>query len=607
MGVSLSETPALSLLTAFLEMHRHYSDEHQAYRTEDVQALIEHPYMPTVTTLDFGHARMRSSRLEKTLPHAIQSFFQPLSSDQPGLLFDHLLDGLEQLHAHHEKRTDTSVGLAEYISEVLVFTHQRIQKLADIYRSQSMELELEALGQLIRDYFRHARIPFQGEPLKGLQILGPLEARNLDYPHLYIPNLNEGVFPKGGDSSLIPFHLKKAFGMPVVDDEVAEAAYYFFMALSRAERIQLLYNESMDVLGAREQSRFVQSLSLFTPENWNLSEQLQVQEVQPLAQAPISLEKTSDIQAAMRADLQNGLSPSKLRTILECPLRYYRHYISKIKEPRETDRSYSPLNIGNLLHLLMEKLYKPLDGQTVTETLLTELQSHVDEQLREIMLEELKVDADQLQRGELLLLFTYVRQAAQKVLAYDRTLLPFQMVGHEKQIEDLRIPIDIEGLDYITVKGIIDRVDIVGGYYRFSDYKTGNSGYDSKSAAEIFPFTKMMEPGQKKYHSLAIQLGLYAWAHHESGLLQDRSGIQISHYVIPEMHEPTRYDHRFRIGKKDPMDNLQPHYDDIRESLTEVLRHLLDTEQPITQTDHTNFCGYCPFQQLCKRQDAGGF
>ena len=370
MGVSLSETPALSLLTAFLEMHRHYSDEHQAYRTEDVQALIEHPYMPRVTTLDFGHARMRSSRLEKTLPQAIQSFFQPLSSEQPGLLFDHLLDGLEQLHAHHQARTDTSVGLAEYISEVLVFTHQRIQKLADIYRSQSMELELEALGQLIRDYFRHARIPFQGEPLKGLQILGPLEARNLDYPHLYIPNLNEGVFPKGGDSSLIPFHLKKAFGMPVVDDEVAEAAYYFFMALSRAERIQLLYNESMDVLGAREQSRFVQSLSLFTPENWNLSEQLQVQEVQPLAQEPISLEKTSDIQAAMRADLQNGLSPSKLRTILECPLRYYRHYISKIKEPRETDRSYSPLNIGNLLHLLMEKLYKPLEGQTVTEPLL---------------------------------------------------------------------------------------------------------------------------------------------------------------------------------------------------------------------------------------------
>ncbi len=607
MGVSLSETPAASLLATYLEMHQNYAADHLAFRTQDVQALTDHPYMPELKALDFSHARMRLKDLHAGLPESMRPFFKPLAAAQPVELFDHLLLGIKNLHAHHSNRQDTSVGLAEYISEVLVFTHQRIQKLADIYRTQSMALELDALGQLIQDYFRHARIPFQGEPLKGLQILGSLEARNLDYKHLFIPNLNEGVFPRGGDNSLIPFHLKKAFGMPVVDDEIAESAYYFFMALSRAQTIHLLYNESMDVLGAREQSRFVQSLTLFTPDNWKLSQSLQVQKVEPKTQAPIVIEKTDAILSAIRTDLQTGLSPSKLRTILQCHLRYYRHYISKIKEPDIHDRSYSPLNIGNLLHDLLEKLYEPFKGKKIKANTLDEMQERIDGELRDLMIEDLKVDPDQIERGELLLLYTYVRQAVQKILDYDRGLLPFEMVDHEVNMGGLRIPIKIEGLDYITLTGKIDRVDIVQGYYRFSDYKTGVSGFSQKSAAEIGPFSKMMEPDQKDYHDLAIQLGIYAWANHEAGKYQDRSGIQIGHYVIPEMHDPAEYDDRFHIGKaKEPLD-LAEHYSDIRESLTQIIGQLLDPETPIVQTSHTNHCSYCPFQQLCKRQDAGWF
>ncbi len=607
MGVSLSETPALSLLSAFLELHQNYDSGLAVYRTEDVQRLIEHPYMPPASALNYNHARMRSETLADDAPHSLRPFFEPLSPDQPAALFDQLLEGLANLHAYHEARTDTSVGLAEYISEVLVFTHQRIQKLADIYRTQSMKLEIDALRQLVRDYFRNARIPFQGEPLKGLQILGPLEARNLDFPNLFVPNLNEGVMPRGGDTSLIPFHLKKAFGIPVVDDEVAESAYYFFMALSRAEDVHLMYNESMDVLGAREISRFAQSLELFTPANWTLRKSLQVQEVQPITQKAIEIEKTPEILAAIRADLQKGLSPSKLNTILSCHLKYYRHYISRIKEEMQTDRSYSPLNIGNLLHKLMEELYKPHEKKTVDAEIIDQLQSAIEPTLRKMMMTELQVDADQLERGELLLLFHYVKQGAGHILAYDKKIAPFVMDEHEKEIDGLSIPMEIEGLDSIKINGKIDRVDIHQGYYRFSDYKTGISGLNNKKAAEIKPFSKMMEPGQKDYHSLAIQLGLYAWAHHESGLLQDRSGIQISHYVVPEMHDPQTYDHRFKFNNSDPLDSLNEQYDDIREGLTAALEPLLDPNQPIVQTPHTQSCAYCPFKQLCKRQDSGYF
>jgi hypothetical protein len=273
----------------------------------------------------------------------------------------------------------------------------------------------------------------------------------------------------------------------------------------------------------------------------------------------------------------------------------------------QTDRSYSPLNIGNLLHKLMEELYGSYEKKTVTAEVVEHLQAAVEPTLQRLMMTELMVDADQLERGELLLLFHYVKQGAEHILAYDKKIAPFVMEEHEKSIEGLKIPIDIDGLDYIKINGKIDRVDIYQGYYRFSDYKTGLSGFQNNQAAEIKPFSQMMEPGQKDYHSLAIQLGIYAFAHRESGLLQDRSGIQISHYVLPEMHNPSTYDHRFNFKKSDPLDTLDEQYDDIREGLTAALAPLLDPDQPIIQTPHTKFCAYCPFKQLCKRQDAGHF
>jgi hypothetical protein len=256
---------------------------------------------------------------------------------------------------------------------------------------------------------------------------------------------------------------------------------------------------------------------------------------------------------------------------------------------------------------LLERLYKPYSGKKIEKKTLDEIQQRIDSELRTLMIDELKIDPDQIEHGELLLLYTYVRQAAQKVLTYDRQLVPFEMVGHEVEIKGLRIPMEVDNLPFITLKGKIDRVDIVNGRYRFSDYKTGVSGLKKNDAAYIKPFPKMMELDQGKYHHLAIQLGLYAWANHEAGKFQDRGGIQIGHYVIPQMHQPADYDHRFRMGKKKFVEDLSDHYSDIRDSLGQIIGQLLDSEMPIVQTSHTNHCSYCPFQQLCKRQDAGWF
>jgi hypothetical protein len=220
MGVSLKETPILSLLQQYLTMHQRRISKSDWFISEDVQRILEHPYIESklIGTLSLDRYTISSSALIENLEPMHKHWFAPIEHDRPEELFDHFLKGLEELYQYQQEQPSGAEGLSQYISEIIVFAGQRLRRLRDIYREERIELSYDALHVLIDHYFRHARIPFKGVPLRGLQILGPLEARNLDFDHVIIPQMNEGAFPGNPSQSLIPYHLQKAFRIPVPEE-----------------------------------------------------------------------------------------------------------------------------------------------------------------------------------------------------------------------------------------------------------------------------------------------------------------------------------------------------------------------------------------------------
>lgn len=614
MGVSLKETPILSLLQQYLTMHQRRISDTDWFLSEDVQRVLEHPYVESdqISSLSLDQYTISSAALIAALEPMHKHWFAPIEHDRPEELFDHFLQGLEALYQYQQEQSAGAEGLSQYISEIIVFAGQRLRRLRDIYREERIELSFDALHVLIDHYFRHARIPFKGVPLRGLQILGPLEARNLDFDHVIIPQMNEGSFPGSPSQSLIPYHLQKAFRIPVPEEALAEEAYYFYMAIARASKVSLLYNELTGDLGAKELSRFAQSIRLFLPPSWTLKEKKHLQSNQSTFQDPVIIEKTPEIRSAILADLKRGLSPSKLQTYLDCSLKYYLKYIEGRRTETTTDRKYSGLTLGRVLHKTMENLYEK--GRNYTPEDIDNLMEKAESMVQEIMEKSLKIHPKFQSRGELLLIRNYIIDRVRHILEYDKKWAPFTMVQHEFDVgdySDSSIPIrGVEGLNSIRFKGIIDRVDKKGSLLRLSDYKTGVISLRSnRPSSEIADWEDMMASEQKQYHSLAIQLGLYGWVvgrlkPSSLGSFQD---IQLGNYTVQEMSNPAEYDHRFRKGRK-VLESLDADdYHSIEAGLTQVFREMLDPERAFYQTDDTSKCNFCPFNQFCKRTDPAFF
>lgn len=234
----------------------------------------------------------------------------------------------------------------------------------DVTDRKEFVKSLRSFLRLLRQLARAEKIPFSGEPLKGLQIMGVLETRNLDYKNVFILSLNEGAFPSfGGKGSYVPFNIRKAYALPTTEHQDAMYAYLFYRMLQRAENVFLFYNTETDQLGQGEKSRYLQQLIFES--GLKLESQVLHNPVMPLAIDPIIIQKTDEVQQAiMKLNEGNtyfkGISPSALTTYLDCRLRFYFKHVARVKEPDEVEDELGARELGNFLHKVMEKFYKNL-------------------------------------------------------------------------------------------------------------------------------------------------------------------------------------------------------------------------------------------------------
>lgn len=493
MGFPLSQTPAYSFVNALMELHTSgYNPNNGRYLFAEVISVLKHPYTRQLSP--------EAEKLEQTLTR--DNRFYPLPSE---LKQDEVL---ELLFTPRRNNLDLCCMLSEAIKKVATIYQQQAASHSDafdqLYREslfktytlvnrfhtliESKELNVQAgtFQRLLTRVMSSSSIPFHGEPAIGMQVMGVLETRNLDFRHLILLSVNEGQLPKaGGDSSFIPYNLRKAFGMTTIDHKIAVYAYYFYRLLQRAEKVTLVYNTATDGINRGELSRFMLQFLI----EWGHPIQRKQLEAEqsPQGSAPITIEKTPDIMERMRKvfDLQSNpkaiISPSALNCYLDCSLKFYYKYVALLSAPDEVSADIDSAKFGSIFHYAAEHIYKDLTshGKLINkenlETLLKDevrLQTYVDNGFKELFF-NLPPDEQPEYNGIQLINSAVILKYVQQLLRNDLRYAPFTFVGSEQPVYE---NITIQATDKIIqsrIGGIIDRMDTKDGTLRIVDYKTG--------------------------------------------------------------------------------------------------------------------------------------
>jgi hypothetical protein len=379
MGFPIGATPVFNMIELLIELQINRLGE--SFNHRQVLALLGHPYL---IAADAGVANVkRKEILSNNWVHVPMGFlaseiqlhrivFKPVETSilsylraiitEVGMLstiadFDreYLFHFIKLLNRIHEITGEA------YDVETIRRTNPH-DKITDKSFVKKLNASLKAFLRLFKQLVQSHKIPFSGEPLRGLQVMGVLETRNLDFKNVFILSLNEGSFPSfGGKNSYIPFTIRKAYGLPTVDHQDAMYAYLFYRVLQRAENIFLFYNTETDVLGQGESSRYLKQL--IYESGLYLERKILHDPIQPSLTSPIVIHKDKDVIEALvnlsEGNLRfKGISPSALNTYIECRLRFYLRHVAKVKEPDEVEEDLDARVLGNFLHSVMELFYR---------------------------------------------------------------------------------------------------------------------------------------------------------------------------------------------------------------------------------------------------------
>ena len=618
MGFPLSQTPAYSFVNALMELHTSgYNPNNGRYLFAEVISVLKHPYTRQLSP--------EAEKLEQTLTR--DNRFYPLPSE---LKQDNVL---ELLFTPRRNNLDLCSMLSEALKEVAVIYQQQAASHSDafdqLYREslfktytlvnrfhtliESKELNVQAgtFQRLLTRVMSSSSIPFHGEPAIGMQVMGVLETRNLDFRHLIMLSVNEGQLPKaGGDSSFIPYNLRKAFGMTTIDHKIAVYAYYFYRLMQRTEKVTLVYNTATDGINRGELSRFMLQFLI----EWGypvLRKQLEAAQ-SPQDSTPIIIEKTPDIMERMKSvfDIRNNpkalISPSALNCYLDCPLKFYYKYVALLSAPDEVTADIDSAKFGSIFHYAAEHIYKALTahGKLISkenlETLLKDevrLQTYVDNGFKELFF-NLPPNEQPEYNGIQLINSAVIVKYIQQLLRNDLRYAPFTFVGSEQRIfENIEICTSTGDIQS-RIGGIIDRIDSKGESLRIVDYKTGGDADTPANVQSLFI-------PDKKRSNYVFQTFLYASIVCKK--LREKNDSRLVAPALLYIHRAAseNYSPVIQMGEprkpKEPVENFAQYEGDFRENLKTLLEDIFNPDISFTQTEIEDKCAYCDFRALCKK------
>lgn len=616
MGFPLSQTPVYSFLIALLELHTHgFNFKSGRYTFQSVVTLLKHPYTRQLT----GQAELLEKELTRNnrfypLPgelgkdEFLTRLFTPLSGNlNLCIRLSETLQQVASIYQANTSGTEDTDAFNQLYRESLFKAYTTINRFRTLIEEDELTVQSETFRRLLVKVLSTTNIPFHGEPAIGMQVMGVLETRNLDFRHLVLLSVNEGQLPKsGGDSSFIPYNLRKAFGMTTIEHKIAVYAYYFYRLLQRAERITLMYNTSSDGLNRGEWSRFMLQFLIEWPHP--ITRQFLEAGQSPQGTSSITVEKTPDVMRQMqslfdvRANPKAKFSPSALNYYLDCPLKFYYRYVAGLSAPDEVSAEIDSATFGSIFHYAAEHIYKDLTthGKVINkealETLLrneVKLQDYVDTAFKKLFFnvpQNEKPEYNGVQLINSAVIARYLKQLLQNDLRY----APFTFIASEMEVDE---PIDIQtpkGVIKSRIGGIIDRMDSKDGTLRIVDYKTGGD-------ADTPPHVESLFIPDKKRSNYVFQTFLYAAIMcRKQPTMKIAPALLYIHRAATETYSPV-----IQMGEprkpKEAVEDFSKYEKEYRERLQGLLEEIFNPEKSFTQTEIIEKCTYCDFKALCKR------
>jgi len=620
MGFPLSSTPLFNLVELLIDMQISRKDEQFNHR--NVLALLGHPY---AVAADAGVANSkRKDILQNNWVHVSQSYLATevvlhrLMFAVPhagtytiytitGYLKDIIIEigSLPTLSDFDKEYAFHFITLLNRIQDIMGSAEASltVTPAASLKEARTREREaLRSFLRLFRQLIRSEKIPFRGEPLKGMQIMGVLETRNLDFKNVFVLSLNEGALPAfSSKGSYIPFTIRKAYGLPTPEHQDSTYAYLFYRMLQRAENIFLFYNSETDVLGQGEMSRYLQQL--LYESGLPVQRHILHNAMRPNAITPITIKKDDKVFQSLARHCTGQrqpreLTPTALNDYIECRLKFYFRHVARIREAREVEEDLDARVLGNFLHRVMELFYRDITNAkrstTLESTDFGNYEGKVDRIIDRVFIEAYGLDPEKevVYEGQRLVVKEIVKRFVDRIVTIDRAYAPFTLEALESRGMNYTINLGVEGNPGVVIGGIIDRADSKGDVLRVIDYKTGKDELAFDNITNLFE-------RQGKRNKAAFQTLLYALLFYKNF----PGGKQMK--LVPGlMNRINLFDDDFMFGLRHGRDFLRdatPLLAEFEEGIRALLEELYNPAIPFDQTTDVEICGFCPYRSICYR------
>lgn len=521
MGYPLAGTPVASLIEYILALQKNvrYIDRNPLFYFRDVLPVLNHRYILSTSPEIISslvkeiteNNKIYISHTELGKTPLLEILFTPVTGVEA--FSDYLIKVLEELNKvmsslSDEEEEDATQRTNDLEQEFIFHYFTTVNRMREVMKDARIEMKIDTFFRLLKRVTDTITIPFHGEPLSGLQIMGVLETRALDFDRLIILSMNEGIFPqRKAANSFIPYNLRRGFGLPTYEHQDSVWAYHFYRLIERASHVSLLYDTRSNGLQTGEVSRFVHQLHYHY--EVPMRDKLVVYNVSSSKTPPLAVPKREDIMRRLDAYRKGGskaISASAINTYLDCPLKFYFSVVEGIREEEEVSETIESDVFGSILHKVMEELYKPFQGKMVTVDLLKAIRK--DTALltgaiaRAFASEFFKTEVVRSLTGQNYLIGEMIRKYVEKILERDGKLTPFVYIESERKINGL---ISLSDHSEIRLKGFIDRVDEVRDAIRIIDYKSGSGTTTFSSIESLF------NKEEKDRAKAVMQVFMYCW------------------------------------------------------------------------------------------------
>ena len=615
MGYKLSETSLYNLVNALIDMQRLAAKNKGRLSIQSLSRVLSNPMTAALSENatkileDLRKTRrMFPDTTALTNSKELAVLFTP-TTDNLSLL-QYLQNVLKALVPAIRERADDTL-FQPLNQESLYRIYTQINRLYSLAEAGNLDISTDTLCRLIRSVLSSTTVPFHGEPAVGMQIMGLIETRNLDFKNVLLLSAQEGTLPKSGQTaSFIPYNIRVAFRLTTMQDKSAVSSYNFHHLLQRAENVTMVYNGNADApgIGKGQISRYLLQLIVSGADIRRITLKPDRKDA---AITPLTVQKTTSVLQELFDKYKDSyLSPSALNKYMNCKLQFYLAQIAGLKKPDETDTEIDFAMFGTLFHKSAQLTYNDLASKTPDHTITSQdieellkdyprLEGFVQQAFREDYFggkDVNKTDYSGTQSINFEVILKYLRQ----ILRMDMELYaPFQYVGSEsdgyKHYIGLPDPLQPGSTLQVCLKGIIDRMDCKDGILRIVDYKTGREKETPKTIDELFPPTKYKD--RKKE---AFQIMYYAYI---MSMQPQFSKYRLAPTLLytRTSSKPTKEDIYYKIGNDVLTDFTSQCGPQFEEKLKAIITEIFNPAIPFDPTDDKETCRNCDFASLCGR------